>query len=142
MWFYNAVGNDQQNEPWLDEALVQYLTYIYYLDKYGNGDGYVDSWYGRWNRVDYEEIPIGMPAGDYYDFETGKNSYGAIVYGRGPIFFLELEEVMGLETLMSAIKNYYQDYLWEEGQPEDLRTALETACDCDLTEHFESWVYE
>ena len=29
-WFYNVVGNDQQNEPWVDEALVQYLTYIYY----------------------------------------------------------------------------------------------------------------
>jgi hypothetical protein len=32
-WFYNVVGNDQQNEPWVDEALVQYMTYIYFLDK-------------------------------------------------------------------------------------------------------------
>ena len=113
MWFYNTVGNDQQNEPWLDEALVQYLTYIYYLDKYGNGDGFVDSWYRRWSYVSYAEIPIGMPAGMYYDYETEINSYGAIVYGRGPLFFLELEEVVGLDVLMSAIRNYYQDTLWE-----------------------------
>jgi hypothetical protein len=142
MWFYNTVGNDQQNEPWLDEAVVQYLTYIYFLDKYGNGDGFVDSWYGRWSRVDYDEIPIGMPAGKYIDPETEVNSYGAIVYGRGPLFFLELEGVLGLDTLMSAIQNYYQDHLWEEGQPEDLREALEAACECDLTSYFEEWVYE
>ena len=141
MWFYNTVGNDQQNEPWLDEAMVQYLTYIYYLDKYGNGDGYVDSWYSRWSRVYYEEIPIGMPAREYYDDESGGTAYSAIVYGRGPLFFLELEQELGLDVLMSGIQNYYRDNLWEEGQPEDLREALEAACACDLSEYYEAWVY-
>jgi hypothetical protein len=144
MWFYNTVGNDQQNEPWLDEALSQYLTYIYFLDKYGQGDyleGYLNSWYGRWSRVDYQEIPIGMQAGQYIDPETEINSYGAIVYGRGPLFFLELEEVMGLDTLMSGIRNYYQDNLWGLSQPEDLREALEAACACDLSEYYDAWVY-
>ena len=82
-----------------------------------------------------------MPAGDYYDQETGVNSYGAIVYGRGPLFFLELEEVMGLETLMSAIQVYYNNFLWEEGQPEEFRDVLESACDCDLGTYFNEWVY-
>jgi hypothetical protein len=34
-WFYNAVGNDQVDEPWLDEALVQYATGLYYVDVHG-----------------------------------------------------------------------------------------------------------
>ncbi|MEZ4517188.1 MAG: M1 family metallopeptidase [Chloroflexota bacterium] len=38
-WFYSLVGNDQLNEPWLDEALVQYATYHYYLDRYGPEGG-------------------------------------------------------------------------------------------------------
>ncbi len=29
-WFYNIVGNDQGREPWLDEAVAQYLTYQYF----------------------------------------------------------------------------------------------------------------
>jgi hypothetical protein len=28
-WFYNYVGDDQLDDPWLDEALAQYLTYEY-----------------------------------------------------------------------------------------------------------------
>ncbi len=136
-WFYNAVGNDQQNEPWVDEALVQYLTYIYYLDRYGSGQGYIDSWLGRWERVGNADIPIGMPAGEYEGQE-----YGAIVYGRGPLFFLELEGELGLDNVMAAVENYFDTYLWENASGEDLRAVFEEACGCDLSEQFEEWVYE
>ena len=137
MWFYNTVGNDQQNQPWVDEALVQYMTYIYYEDRYGDGGGYVDSWRSRWSRVENADIPIGMPAGEYHGAE-----YSAIVYGRGPLFFFELEKKFGQETLLAGIQNYYQDHLWKNGYTEDLRSALEDACGCDLGTEFNKWVYD
>jgi len=33
-WFYNLVGNDQLDEPWLDESLAQFVTWVYYADKF------------------------------------------------------------------------------------------------------------
>lgn len=137
MWFYNAVGNDQQNQPWVDEALVQYTTYIYYEERYGDGSGYVDSWKGRWSRVENADVPIGMPASEYHGAE-----YSGIVYGRGPLFFYELEKKYGQDTVMTAVRNYYQDYLWDNGTTEGLRSALEDACDCDLSAEFNEWVYK
>jgi aminopeptidase N len=136
MWFYNVVGNDQQNQPWVDEALVQYITYLYYLNRYGSGSGYVDSWEFRWSRVEYADIPIGMPAEDYHGAE-----YGGIVYGRGPLFFLELEKKYGLDTLLEGIQIYYEDNLWGIGYDTTLRAALEEACGCDMESHFQEWVY-
>jgi hypothetical protein len=136
MWFYNAVGNDQQRQPWVDEALVQYITYIYYLERYGNGEGYIDSWRSRWQRVADADIPIGMPAGDYHGAE-----YSGIVYGRGPLFFYQLEEDYGLEMVLSAIQAYYQDHQWDNAYTADLRKALEDSCGCDLESYFEDWVY-
>lgn len=136
MWIYNVVGSDQQNQPWVDEALTQYLTYIYYLDRYGDGRGYAESWQGRWSRVEFADIPIGMPAGDYLGLE-----YGAIVYGRGPLFFLELEERYGQDMVMDAVKSYYQDNIWGIGSGEEIRAALEASCECDLSVEFEEWVY-
>jgi hypothetical protein len=143
MWFYNIVGNDQQNEPWLDEALAQYLTYIYYLDRYGQeaANSYSREWYGRWNRVEYADIPIGLPAGEYFDQETGGLAYGAIVYGRGPIFYLELEKEYGLEMVINAIRSFYQDHLWGVAQPEDMLLALEDSCQCELDDFYNDWVY-
>ena len=137
MWFYNAVGNDQQNEPWVDEALVQYTTYLYYEERYGDGGGYVDSWKSRWSRVENADIPIGMPAGEYHGAE-----YSAIVYGRGPLFFLEVEKKYGQDVVVAGIQQYYQDHLWENGYTEDIRAALEEACGCDLSAEFDQWVYK
>ena len=34
-WWYGLVGNDQVNEPWIDEALTEYSTMLYYREKYG-----------------------------------------------------------------------------------------------------------
>ena len=91
-WFYNMVGNDQLDDPWLDESLTQWATMMYYYDVYGQAgyDGSRQGMDSRWARVDYEDIPIGMPVANYHD-----NEYGAIVYGRGPLFFEALRDEMG-----------------------------------------------
>lgn len=34
-WWYSAVGNDEISEPWLDEALTEYSTIVYFEQKYG-----------------------------------------------------------------------------------------------------------
>jgi len=35
-FFYNLVGNDQLDDPWLDEAMAQFVTMQYYADLYGS----------------------------------------------------------------------------------------------------------
>ena len=66
-WFYNVVGNDQIDEPWLDESVTQYVTGLYYLDQYGEAGArsYRDSWNARWDRVKRAPMPIGLPAAEY-----------------------------------------------------------------------------
>jgi aminopeptidase N len=74
-WWYNVVGNDQVNHPWLDEALAQYATYRYFQDAYGEagGQGFIESLASRWATVGRGKKPISLPVGDY----TAKE-YGAI----------------------------------------------------------------
>jgi hypothetical protein len=138
-WFYNVVGNDQINEPWLDEAITQYVTGLYYLDRYGQQgmDGYAESWQSRWSRVDQQLIPIGLPAGSY----QGKE-YGAIVYGRGPLFVQALAEQMGQSTFDKFLKDYYLANLWGISSGAAFKQLAEESCQCDLTPIFNEWVYE
>jgi hypothetical protein len=137
-WFYNVVGNDQIDEPWLDEALVQYVTGLYYLDTYGEQgyQGWRGSWYDRWNRVDQAEIPIGLPVAGYED-----DAYGAIVYGRGPLFVEALAEEMGQETFEGFLLDYTQSHTWDIGTGEAFRARAEEHCQCDLSALFDEWVY-
>ena len=108
-WFYCQVMSDQIDEPWLDESLVQYVTYLYYLDTYGEkaAEAFKESLHLRWERVAKEFIPIGMPAKDYSPKE-----YGAIVYGRGALFFEALAEEMGRESFNSFLRKYVDTYRW------------------------------
>jgi len=138
-FFYNVVGNDQVRKPWLDESLVQYITGLYYLDRYSPGafQSLSASWYARWDRIEREEIPIGLPSEAYHGRE-----YSAIVYGRGPIFMGALSEEMGEESFDAFLRDYYQSNRWGIGIPEDFQGLAEKHCNCDLAPLFEEWVYE
>jgi hypothetical protein len=136
-WFYNVVGNDQLDEPWLDEALVSYLTYRYFLEQHGKGggEGYFGALESRWDRANREAIPIGQPVAAYVGLE-----YGAIVYGRGAVFVRELEEVMGRETFDAFLRDYVAQFAWEIATATAFRELAETHCDCDLGQLWSEWV--
>jgi aminopeptidase N len=135
-WFYCQVMSDQIDEPWLDESLVQYATYQYYLDTYGKqaAEGFKESFHRRWERVAKEPVPIGMPAEDYSPLE-----YGAIVYGRGALFFEALAEEMGQEMFDSFLREYVDTFRWGIAEPDDLKVLAEQSCGCDLSQVFTDW---
>lgn len=142
-WFYNVVGNDQVDEPWLDEALTQYATLLYFGDQYGASgqQGFRESLQGRWERSDGEKIPVGLPVAAYSEGGEYAGTYGSIVYGRGPLFFEALRDQMGQETFDEFLVDYVQTHRWEIATTESLRALAEQHCGCDLEKLFEEWIY-
>ena len=137
-WFYNLVGDDQLDDPWLDESLTQFITLQYYEDRYGEqaAAGFEQSLEARWASVNYAKIPIGLPVAEYDEQE-----YGAIVYGRGPLFFVALRDEMGKESFDSFLKDYTEKLAWNIATPEVLQSLAEEHCACDLDSIFNEWVY-
>jgi len=137
-WFYASVGNDQLLEPWLDEAPTQYATWLYYVDRYGSSSaqGFFRSLEDRWDRVDRAQIPIGRPVSAYTPKE-----YGAIVYGRGPLFIHALSETMGKEVFDGFLREYNRAFEWDIVDLQRFEAAAEAACDCQLDELFDRWVW-
>ena len=137
-WFYNLVGDDQLDDPWLDESLTQFATLQYYADEHGpNGEqGFRNSLESRWASVGRADIPIGLPVAKYSGQE-----YGAIVYGRGPLFFVALRQNMGTEAFDAFLKDYTATLSWDIATPEFLQSLAEKHCSCELDEIFDEWVY-
>lgn len=137
-WFYNLVGDDQLDDPWLDESLTQFATLQYYADEYGaqGEQGYRSSLESRWESVGRADIPIGRPVAGYSGQE-----YGAIVYGRGPLFFVALREEMGTEPFDAFLKEYTDTLSWEVATPDILQSLAEKHCSCELDSLFDEWVY-
>jgi hypothetical protein len=137
-WFYNLVGSNQAAEPWIDEGFAQYSTWQYYIHAYGKGsaDGFYQSLVSRWNRVDGAPIPIGKPVAGY----QGKE-YGAIIYGRAPLFIEALAELAGEELFEDFVRELVEDYSWETLTTELFKKAAEKSFNMDLTPIFDEWVY-
>ncbi len=137
-WFYNLVGDDQLDDPWLDESLAQFVTLQYYTDEYGpsGAQGFESSLESRWDSVKRANIPIGWPVAKY----TGQE-YSAIVYGRGALFFVALKQKMGAQAFDAFLKDYTQTLSWGIATPKILQSLAEKHCGCDLSELFNEWVY-
>jgi len=137
-WFYNLVGNDQLDDPWLDESLAQFVTLQYFTDEYGKAgnEGFRSDLEARWGSTGNENIPIGLPVRDYSDAE-----YSSIVYGRGAFFFEALRDEMGTEKFDLFMHDYVKNNAWDIATPEKMKALAEQNCGCDLTSLFEKWVY-
>ncbi len=137
-WFFDIIMDDQIDEPWIDEGMAQFLTSLYFEDTYGSSaaSSYQESWYSRWRRVDSKLMPIGLPVRDYTEAE-----YGAIIYGRAPLFIQSLREKMGDAVFFGFLKALFEEYEWGILTTEEYRAEAEKACRCDLQEVFETWVY-
>ncbi len=137
-WFYNLVGDDQLDDPWLDESLTQFITLQYFIDTYGlaGSEGFKSSLEFRWDMIARENIPIGLPVEDY-DGAT----YSGIVYGRGPLFFVALRDAMGDSSFDAFLKEYTQSLTWKVSTPETLQSLAEKNCACELDAIFNEWVY-
>jgi len=137
-WFYSLIGNDQVDEPWLDEALAQYATWVYYRDRYGETEArwFEENLRFRWQQASDPDRPIGLPVAAY-----DERDYSAIVYGRGPLFVDALARTLGDEAFAAFLQDYYRTFQWDTVTTADFQRLAEGHCGCDLTPLFAEWVY-
>jgi hypothetical protein len=137
-WFYNLVGNETQEQPWLDESLAQFVTCQFYRDKDGTPgeQSCLDSMKGRWDRIQDQKIPIGEAVSSY-----SSNEYSAIVYGRGALFFDAMRREIGQAVFDDLMRNYTTTFAWDIATTDIFKKLAEQHCTCNLTPLFEEWVY-
>jgi aminopeptidase N len=139
-WFYSTVGSDQVNHPWLDEALAQYATLVYFEDRYGPEQGriiqqqYFDPQYEQ-ARERFGDRPAGLPVGAYEE-----EAYNAFIYAKAPKFFAAVRSQIGDDAFFGALKSYYSDFKFRNAYPSDLVKAFNAASGQDITPLYRQWI--
>ena len=140
-WWYSLVGNDQVDAPWLDEALTQFTTALYYLDAYGQSGyaGYVEqglrSRYDRVQGTD-EDKRSDLPVAAYSGSE-----YSAIVYGKAALFFEAVRQQVGDAKSDLWLQTYFNAQRYGIAYEADLVQAIETQLDAQtVTKLMEKWI--
>jgi len=140
-WWYSLVGNDQVDAPWLDEALTQFTTALYYQDVYGQSgyDGYVKQ--GLQQRYDRVKGTDEDKRGDLPVAAYSGREYGAIVYGKAALFFDAVRQQIGDEKTNAWMQTYFNTYRYGIAHEADLLKAIETQLDAKaVDELMQKWI--
>ncbi|MFO7152020.1 MAG: M1 family metallopeptidase [Bacillota bacterium] len=134
-WWYGLVGNNQIKEPWLDEALTEYSTVLYYEGVYGRSRGkkvYQDfiMYPYRFYEMGSGSSPILRPV---FQFKSW-GEYDAIVYKKGAIMLKELESRIGKNKLRQALRSYLKEKVFENADTEDFVEAVNRVMGTDFRE--------
>ena len=125
-WWGAAVGNDPAREPVLDEAMASWSALQYFRELHGEQkaaavlEDQLRGVYRVYRTLGGDDMDANRPSRDY------KNTlqYTAVVTSKGALMFVQLQQLLGDEKLLRALRNYYQANLFEIADLDDLRGAL------------------
>ncbi|MCR4430319.1 MAG: M1 family metallopeptidase [Tepidanaerobacteraceae bacterium] len=140
-WWYGLVGNNEVKEPWLDEALAEFSTVLYYEKVYGRKSGqriYEDFILNPY--IFYEQThshslgPVLRPLSEF----NGWGEYDAIVYSRGAIMLKQLESIIGEDKFREAMRFYFKQNIYKNATTADFIKAVNKATGADWTDYIYS----
>ena len=145
-WWYGVVGNDEYSYPWLDEALVEYCSVLFY--DYNKDYNLTHQKMVEINRENYSlfitvyedvlgEIDTSMRAVNEYETEP---EYTYCVYVKGVLMYESLYTLIGEKAFIKALGNYYKAYAYTNVTPECLFKVFEETSGMNLQGFFDSWI--
>lgn len=131
-WFYGVVGNNQIDNAWMDEGLVEFLTYLY-LDESGTQTlaqnmlantktytTYVDVLNHFYTDVERNFKPISGYKND--------GEYVIMTYVKGSLLFNTLYESMGAQKFWKCLSHYYQTAQFSIAEPKIMSGCFANVC--------------
>lgn len=135
-WWYNLVGNDQLNHPWLDEALATYSEALYIEQVYGAAAA--REWVEGWRRqVGASSACVDQPATAFASLED----YITVVYHKGALFFDAVRQAVGDAAFFAWLRAYIEANRYGIANGEKLLAAAEVVGQGETVRAlYDSWI--
>ncbi|MGC9398141.1 MAG: M1 family metallopeptidase [Anaerolineae bacterium] len=124
-WWFGLVGNDQAQEPWLDEMLATYSEVLFFEARYPELMAWW--WDFRVNRFE----PAGRVDSTVYEFEAFRPYINA-VYLQGARFMEALRNRIGDEQFFAFLRAYATQHRHQQVTGGDFFTLLAKYADDDI----------
>ena len=127
-WWYGMVGNDQLQEPWLDEGLANWSARLYGEKVLGQPRPQGSVQVKNLNR----ELCDMQSRQDYY----------STAYTAGEAFWYGLEQELGQDTVIKVLRHYLSDNRNQIASMEDVLKAIEAETNKDMSAYIQRWFTE
>lgn len=146
-WWYGLVGNNQSCYAWLDEALAEFSTALFYEKNSGFNLTY-DTLIEKANtNIKVYETIYGSVVGkvdksmnrSLKDFQT-ENEYIFTTYVQGLLMFDALKNLISEKVVIKCLKNYLTEYAFKIVTPANLIASFQKTTSLNLEPFFNSWI--
>ncbi|TXT60128.1 MAG: hypothetical protein BAJALOKI2v1_130010 [Promethearchaeota archaeon] len=140
-WWYNLVHNDEVDQGFLDEGLVEWSV-GYYGEKHYNSWEYFQGSYSYLDRVrnyytNYERASkINQSV---YEFSQNDMDYWFVAYRKTPLILQKLRFIVGNETFIKSLGHYFEKYKYSIVFLSDFQASIEEIYGEDLNWFFLPW---
>lgn len=141
-WWYGVVGNNQVDDPWLDESFATFCQVLYAGEIYGEAQAAAEK--ALWLDLPYwmvsmsDDRPVATSLLEFDDSLT----YSGIVYSKGALFLLELQALVGHETFFAILQHHYETYRFGVVPPDGFQRSIAevTGNDAEALALYELWI--
>ncbi len=144
-WWYNLVGNDIFDEPWLDEGLTTYSSSLYYEDTSGPSTArrYISFWRRNWLSLVEANLDdwVTRPLSHFESLRDGDRVYSWVVYSKSAVFLDALRHEIGDQAFFAALQEYYRTYRYRVATTDDLLAIFEKTSGKQLDDFYQKWLY-
>jgi len=131
-WWYGAVGNDEYDEAWLDEAFTVYSDERYRIEQLGLSESSTRSSF----RFNEPGTPVLTPASEFATIDR----YFQAVYTKGSGILWMLEGWLGRETLDEVLRAYYERFRFQNVTTADFIATVEDVTGREMDDFFDHWL--
>lgn len=146
-WWYSLVGNDQYTNPWLDEALTEFSTLLFYDNNphYNlTHSGMVDAMQENYNLfvTVYKDVLGSIDTSINRNVSQYNTSpeYTYCVYVKGTLMYDSLYQLVGKKQFLKSVQLYAKTYAYKLAKPEHLISCFEKCTKTNLENFFDCWL--
>lgn len=140
-WWYQMVGSDPVNEPWLDEALAEYSVKLYMEAMHGQAaaDKLQNA---RWEtpfealQQDRADRALNEPVKRF----VSTKQYETVVYDKGALLYDSIRKILGDRQFTRFLQSYLANHRYQIVDTNDWRATLRTLNNPKLDELYQDWV--
>lgn len=146
-WWYGIVGNDEYTYAWLDEALTEFSTLLFYDNNEGYALAHKDMIAGMQDNYNlfvkvYTDVLGGVDTSlnrCISEYDTSPE-YTYCTYVKGCLMFESLYQLVGQTKFIKSLKLYAETYAYKIATPECLIGCFEKVTKSSLTNFFDCWI--
>lgn len=129
-WFYGVVGNNQYDEPWLDESFATFASYVALYNKKPDF---------RWVReIGKKYYHLNSPVSTFMEHaaDDGLKMYGDVIYNYGAKTLNELRNKLGDDAFYKGMQAYFEEMKFKVATTADFIRIMEQSSGEDLSKFF------